>query len=497
MPSVSSLCPDVVLIGAGVLSATFAALLRELDPSLSLTIFEKLDSCGEESSDAWNNAGTGHAGYCELNYTPRRADGSIDISKALAVNTQFDASRQLWSHWVRKGRIADAATFVRRCPHVSLVWGAENVAFLKARHAAMSAHHCFATMQFSEDPTIIAQWAPLAMAGRDLSQPVAATRVEDGTDVDFGALTKALMKSLAPTVTTHYNHHVVDLTRLEDGRWRVTTADTRTGKTTTVLSRFVFVGAGGNALPLLQKSQIPEAAHYAGFPVSGLWLRCTNPEIAAHHHAKVYGQAPVGSPPMSVPHLDTRIIDGARCLLFGPYAGYSTKFLKSGSWTDYFRSLSMKNLIPAITAGKDNLPLVDYLVRQVLQSDETRFKALLDFYPQARPEDWTLARAGQRVQIISPRTGSRKGTLKFGTEIVQSADRSLVAVLGASPGASTGASIAVQIVRSCFPEQMTEQAWLPKLREIFPAWDADLCTNATLCLELRKETANVLNLTAE
>ncbi|MBF0889837.1 malate dehydrogenase (quinone) [Gluconobacter sp. LMG 1744] len=498
MPSVSSLCPDVVLIGAGIMSSTLAALLRELDPSLSMMMFETLADCGQESSYAWNNAGTGHAGNCELNYTPQRADGSIDISKALAINTEFDLSRQLWAHWVREGRIANPAAFVQPCPHISLVWGAENVAFLKARYEAMVAHHCFADMEYTSDPAVIAQWAPLAMAGRDTSQPVAATRIQEGTDVNFGTLTHALTASLKSdrNIAIHYNHRVTGLTRTTDGRWRVTATDTESGHTTTVLTRFVFIGAGGNALPLLQASGIPEAAHYAGFPVSGLWLRCMDPSVTAQHHAKVYGKAPVGSPPMSVPHLDTRVIDGKSCLLFGPYAGFSTKFLKSGSWTDYFRSLTPQNIIPALTAGKDNLGLLDYLVRQVLQTNEDRFKALQDFYPTARPEDWTKVVAGQRVQIIRPDKGLH-GTLRFGTELVKSADRSLMAILGASPGASVAASVALQVVQHVFPERLTEADWLPRLRQVFPAYGIDLIKDAQACATLREETARVLKITVK
>ncbi|MBS1085134.1 malate dehydrogenase (quinone) [Gluconobacter sphaericus] len=498
MTSLSSLCPDIVLIGAGIMSSTLAALLRELDPSLSMVMFETLADCGQESSYAWNNAGTGHAGNCELNYTPQRADGSVDISKALAVNTEFDLSRQLWAHWVRAGRIADPAAFVQPCPHISLVWGAENMAFLKARYEAMVAHHCFADMEYTDDPAVIAHWAPLAMAGRDTTQPVAATRIKEGTDVNFGSLTHALTASLKTdrNVSIHYNHRVTGLTRTEDGRWRVTATDTENGHATTVLTRFVFIGAGGNALPLLQKSGIPEATQYAGFPVSGLWLRCTAPTITRQHHAKVYGKAPVGSPPMSVPHLDTRVIDGKSCLLFGPYAGFSTKFLKSGSWTDYFRSITTKNIIPALTAGKDNLDLLDYLVKQVIQTKEARFRALLDFYPNARPEDWSKVVAGQRVQIIRPDSGLH-GKLRFGTELVKNADRSLVAVLGASPGASIAASVALQVVQGCFPERLVEGDWLPRLRQVFPAYGVDLTQDAAACATLRRDTAQVLGIASE
>ncbi|MFT9380521.1 MULTISPECIES: malate dehydrogenase (quinone) [unclassified Gluconobacter] len=497
MSSASAAFPDVVLIGGGIMSATFAALLKELSPELSITLFETLEQCGQESSKAWNNAGTGHAGNCELNYTPQRADGSVDISKALAVNTEFDISRQLWAHWVRTGRIADPSTFIHACPHVSLVWGEADVAFLKARYNAMAGHHCFDGMEYSEDPAVIASWAPLAMEGRDLSIPVAATRIKSGTDVDFGALTRSLLSGMQNTTGFHsfYRHRVTDLTKTTDGRWRVTAVNMQTGAHRSVLTRFVFIGAGGAALPLLQKSGIPEARRYAGFPVSGLWLQCTNPAITQRHHAKVYGKAPVGSPPMSVPHLDTRVIDGKSCLLFGPYAGFSTKFLKSGSWRDYFHSLNNSNIIPAMTAGKDNLSLLNYLVREVTQSNHKRFQSLLNFYPQANESQWTKIVAGQRVQIIKPDKGLH-GVLRFGTELVRSSDQSLVAILGASPGASIAASVALQVVEKCFSQKISPNEWLPRLKEIFPAYGVDLKQNATLCRELRTNTAATLNIDA-
>ena len=495
MSSASATFPDVVLIGGGVMSATFAALLKELSPELSITMFETLEHCGQESSKAWNNAGTGHAGNCELNYTPQRPDGSVDISKALAVNTEFDISRQLWSHWVRSGRLADAGSFIHACPHVSLVWGEEDVAFLKARYDAMASHHCFDGMEYSEDPAVIADWAPLAMEGRDPSVPVAATRIRSGTDVDFGSLTRSLFSSLEKETGFHsfYRHRVTDLVKTTDGRWRVTGVNTQTGARRSVLTRFVFVGAGGAALPLLQKSGVPEAHRYAGFPVSGLWLQCTDPAITQRHHAKVYGKAPVGSPPMSVPHLDTRVIDGKSCLLFGPYAGFSTKFLKSGSWMDYFRSLNGGNIIPAITAAKDNLSLMNYLVREVMQSDPKRFRSLLNFYPRANENQWTKIVAGQRVQIIKPDNGLH-GVLRFGTELVRSSDQSLAAVLGASPGASIAASVALQVVEKCFPQNVTPAGWLPRLKEIFPAYGVDLKASPELCRDVRRETAQTLKI---
>ncbi len=431
--------PDIVLIGAGVMSASFAALIRSLDPSLTISVFETLDSCARESSEAWNNAGTGHAAYCELNYTTRRKDGSIDIAKALDVNTEFDLSRQLWTYLVEKNWIDNPSAFIRNCPHMSFVRGEENVAFLRARYEAMVQHHCFDTMSYSEDAATIAQWAPLMMGRRISGEKLAATRVTEGTDVDFGTLTRLLFSRLEQEqgVSVHYRHKVTALTREPGGRWRVSTLDTSTGETKTISAGFVFVGAGGAALDLLKRADLPEAHGYAGFPVSGLFLHADNLDLCQRHTAKVYGKAAVGSPPMSVPHLDTRVIGGRPYLLFGPYAGFTTKFLKSGRWTDLPRSITRDNIKAMLDVMVDNRDLVRYLVGQVIQKQSSRFAALQDFYPAAREHDWRVAVAGQRVQIIKTENG--RGTLKFGTEVLSAQDRSLAAVLGASPGASIAA----------------------------------------------------------
>jgi malate dehydrogenase (quinone) len=492
--------PDVVLIGAGIMSATLGTLLKALEPSLAITLFETLDDCGRESSDGWNNAGTGHAANCELNYTPQRADGSVDISRALQVNTEFDLSRQLWSYLVRAGAIPDPAAFIHACPHMSFVWGEANVAFLRARHAAMAAHHCYHGMEYSEDHAVIAQWAPLIMEGRDPAQPVAATRIDSGADVDYGALTHLLVGHLAgqPGVSLRYQRRVEALARGDDGRWRVTAA-TADGGEETVSAKFVFIGAGGGALPLLQKSGIPEGRGYGGFPVSGIWLRCDVDAVSHRHHAKVYGKAASGSPPMSVPHLDTRIIGGKQSLLFGPYAGFSTRFLKHGALTDLFASLRADNIIPLLDVARDNIQLTEYLIGQVMQSADHQFETLQQFFPRARRQDWTRAVAGQRVQTIRPHLAPgwfphEEGLLEFGTEVVSAADKSLVALLGASPGASTAAFIAVEVLQRCFDASLTETGWLPRLREIIPTYGIDLTRDAEACRASRKATAATLGL---
>jgi malate dehydrogenase (quinone) len=488
--------PDVVLIGAGIMSATVGTVLKELAPSLRVAMIERLNDCGQESSQAWNNAGTGHAANCELNYTPQQPDGSIDISAALKVNTEFDLSRQLWTHLVRKGAIPDPRAFIHPCPHMSFVWGDENVAFLRARFAAMSAHHCFRGMEYTEDRAKIAEWAPLTMEGRDPDEPVAATRMATGADVDYGSLTHLLVAQLKAQegFDLRYNREVVDLEREDGGRWRVTIEDVYDGTRQSLSAGFVFIGAGGASIDLLQKSGIPEGTGYGGFPVSGIWLRCEVDEVTKHHHAKVYGKAASGSPPMSVPHLDTRVINGKTSLLFGPYAGFSTKFLKSGSFTDLFRSLTIHNITPLLDVAKDNAALEEYLIGQVFQTRHHQFEMLRQFFPGAKREDWQEAVAGQRVQIIKPDKDGIGGQLEFGTELVAAADKSIVALLGASPGASTAAFVAMEVLETCFADQLVEQGWLPALKAMIPTYGVDLTQDADACLKARADTAPVLKL---
>jgi malate dehydrogenase (quinone) len=486
---------DVALIGAGIMSATLGTVLKELEPSLTVSLFEALDDCAQESSEAWNNAGTGHAANCELNYTPQRADGSIDISKALDVNTEFDISRQLWTHLVRKGAIPDPREFIHPCPHMSFVWGKENVAFLRRRYAEMSAHHCYHGMEYSEDRATIAQWAPLIIAGREENQEIAATRIVTGTDVDYGALTHLLVAQLSAQsgFSVHYNQQVIGLERDSDGRWLVTAEDAQDKTRQTVAAKFVFIGAGGASLDLLQRSGIPEGKGYGGFPVSGIWLRCDIDAVSGQHHAKVYGKAAEGSPPMSVPHLDTRIIAGRKHLLFGPYAGFSTKFLKHGSLTDLFRSITFDNIGPLLDVARDNFALTEYLVGQVLQSASHQFALLRQFFPHAARADWREAVAGQRVQIIKP-DHERGGVLEFGTELVPSEDKSLVALLGASPGASTAAFIAMHVLGLCFAEKLSNDGWLPGLKRMIPTYGIDLKSDADACRHIRAETAAALKI---
>ncbi|WP_414444709.1 malate dehydrogenase (quinone) [Burkholderia sp. 22PA0106] len=486
---------DVVLIGAGIMGATVGTVLKELDPSLSVVMFETLHDCALESSDGWNNAGTGHAANCELNYTPELPDGSVDIAKALEVNVQFDTSRQLWAHLVKTGKIADPAAFIHACPHMSFVTGEANRKFLRERFRAMSSHHCYAGMEYSEDSKQIAEWAPLLMEGRDPATPLAATRMATGSDVDYGALTHLLVAQLAGQsgFSVHYQHRVVGLARHESGAWQVEVENRETGEISITLAKFVFIGAGGASIELLQKSGIPEGHGYGGFPVSGVWLRCDVDAVAQRHHAKVYGKAAHGSPPMSVPHLDTRVVGGKRSVLFGPYAGFSTKFLKEGSYLDLFKSVRPANILPMLDVARHSLQLEEYLVGQIVQTPHQMFETLQGFYPGAREEDWTEAVAGQRVQIIKA-NGKGGGELEFGTELVASQDKSIVALMGASPGASTAAHIALEVLRTCFSDRMTDGDWLPRLKQIIPTYGIDLKQDGEACREIRAHTAAVLGL---
>lgn len=487
--------PDIVLVGAGIMSATLGVLLKELQPDLTIEIFESLDTVAKESSDAWNNAGTGHAALCELNYTPHKADGSIDIAKALPINAAFEVSKQLWSFLLNKGHIKSPETFISRIPHMSFVHGAKNVEYLRKRFQALSAHHLFAGMEFSDHAAEIAEWIPLVMEGRDPAEPVAATRYANGTDVNFGALTRNLigyLKSLGG-VTVNLQHEVINLHRNADKTWRLYVHDNEADEERCVDTKFVFLGAGGGALPLLQKSNIPEGKGFGGFPVSGQWLRCTNPELIERHYAKVYGKAAIGAPPMSVPHLDTRMIDGKKGLLFGPFAGFTTKYLKNGSLLDFPFAIQPNNFVPMTAAAFQNIGLTRYLIGQILQSPQDRIAALREYLPNVRIEDWQLAIAGQRVQVVK-RDKKYIGMLQFGTEVIHARDGSLACLLGASPGASTAVSIMLELIEDCFGDKLKSEAWQAKLKEMIPSHGESLITNAALHERISSATRETLGL---
>lgn len=486
---------DVILIGAGIMSATLGSLLKELVPSWKITVLERLAGAGEESSNEWNNAGTGHASLCELNYTVEKPDGSIDISKAVKVNEEYQVSKQFWSYLVNSKLISNPRDFIAPVPHMSFVQGEQDVAFLKKRYEAMSVNPLFQGMEFSDNPGKLKEWIPLMMKDRTLNKPIAATRIESGTDVNFGALTRLLFTHLKhKKVDIKFKQQVDDIKRTGDGLWELKIRNVDSGTVEHQTAKFVFIGGGGGSLHLLQKSGIPEGKRIGGFPVSGLFMVCRNPDVVAQHCAKVYGKASVGAPPMSVPHLDTRLIDKKEALLFGPFAGFSPKFLKFGSMFDLITSVKPHNLVTMLAAGVKNVPLTTYLIKQVMLSKEQRMEELRQFVPNARSEDWDLLVAGQRVQIIKD-TAAGKGTLQFGTEVISAADGSIAALLGASPGASTAVSVMLEVIRRCFPQHL--KAWEPKIKKMIPSYGVSLLDHPTLIHDIHTSTAQTLGLNRE
>lgn len=483
---------DVALIGGGIMSATLGAILKQLEPEWDIQIFERLGDVALESSNPWNNAGTGHAALCELNYTPERADGTIDITSAVKVNEQFQVSRQFWAHLVSAGALPDPKAFINPTPHMSFVWGESNVEYLRKRYEAIKDHPLFAGMEYSDDARVIRSWAPLLIPGRKKSQPIAATRTTAGTDVDFGALTRQLTRYLTDNgATLNLEQRVTNIKRQRDGLWKIKLRRDVGLTPSEVTARFVFVGAGGHALNLLQKSGIKEIRGYGGFPVSGEFLRTDNPEIVQRHAAKVYGKAAVGSPPMSVPHLDLRVVDGTGSLMFGPYAGFSPKFLKTGSYLDLFASIRWHNIVPMVAAGLSNLSLVSYLLSQLIASPKKKFEALEEFFPNGNPDDWYRITAGQRVQVIK-KDAQKLGVLQFGTEVVASEDGTIAGLLGASPGASTAVPIMFGLIEKCFPDRFIE--WQPRLKKMVPSFGTQLSEKPAAAKKALAATAKALEI---
>ncbi|MFA9560147.1 malate:quinone oxidoreductase [Evansella sp. AB-rgal1] len=484
---------DVILIGAGIMSATLGTLLKELVPDWKITVFEKLASAGEESSNEWNNAGTGHAALCELNYTVEKPDGSLDVSKAIKINEQFQDSMQFWSYLVNSNRLSNPEDFIRQLPHMSFVQGEKDVHFLQNRFKALSNNPLFSGMEFSDDPEKLMEWIPLIMQERSTTEPIAATKIDSGTDINFGALTRKMFTNLeSQNVEMNYQHSVEDMKRTSDGQWELKVRNNENDTMERHTAKFVFIGSGGGSLHLLQKSGIPEGKNFGGFPVSGIFMVCNNPFVAEQHHAKVYGKAKVGAPPMSVPHLDTRFINDKKELLFGPFAGFSPKFLKTGSVFDLITSVKPNNLLTMLAAGAKNMSLTKYLIQQIMLSKEQRMEELREFIPNAKSEDWDLVVAGQRVQVIKDTEAGGKGTLQFGTEVVSAADGSIAALLGASPGASTAVSVMLEIIEKCFPEYVPE--WEPKLKEMIPSYGLSLVENPEFLEEMKTSTAEALGL---
>ncbi|MBF4566550.1 malate:quinone oxidoreductase [Plantibacter sp. VKM Ac-2876] len=477
---------DVALIGGGIMSATLAALIHQVQPDWKVEVYERLSDVALESSNPWNNAGTGHAALCELNYMPQDAHGHVDPAKAIGINEQFQLSRQFWSHLVEEGLLGAPDTFINPTPHMTFVRGDKDVEYLRKRYEALKDQPLFAGIEFSEDPAVIAEWAPLLINRRAVGERIAATRITAGTDVDFGSLTHKLFGA-APNAHVRTNHEVRSLKRLKDGTWRIRGRQTLGRSPMEINARFVFVGAGGWALKLLQKSGIPEIKGYGVFPIGGQFLRTDNPAVVSKHQAKVYSQASVGAPPMSVPHLDTRVVDGQASLLFGPYATFSPKFLKRGSMLDLVTQVRPHNLLPMLAVAKDNPSLITYLIGQLLQSRKQKMDSLREFLPTAKDEDWYLIEAGQRAQVMK-KDKAKGGVLQFGTEVITGADGTIAGLLGASPGASTAVPIMLDVLRKCFPDRMT--AWEPRLREMIPTYGSTLN-------DVPETAAKVLGSTAE
>lgn len=482
---------DVILIGGGIMSATLGTLLKELSPEKEIKLFERLDQPGEESSNVWNNAGTGHSALCELNYTKEGKDGSVDITKAIKINEQYQVSKQFWTYLVRTGQLDSPGKFIQSVPHMSFVKGENNVRFLKSRVDSLQKNVLFEKMEISEDPEKIKKWVPLMMEGRKSEEPIAITYDETGTDVNFGALTKKLISNLQEKhVEVNYKHEVQDIKKQDNGNWNVIIKDLTSGQITNYETEFVFIGAGGASLPLLQKTGIKESKHIGGFPVSGLFLRCKNPDVIKQHHAKVYGKAEVGAPPMSVPHLDTRFVNGERSLLFGPFAGFSPKFLKTGSYLDLIKSVKPNNIVTMLSAGVKEFNLTKYLVSQLMLSNEERIDDLRVFFPEAKDEDWEVITAGQRVQVIKD-TDKSKGNLQFGTEVITSEDGTLAALLGASPGASTAVDIMFDVLQRCYQSEFSD--WESKIKEMVPSFGLKLSEHEDVYHAVNKEITKYLN----
>ncbi len=463
---------DVALIGSGVMSANLGALLKCLDPNLNIELYEVTDGLSMESSNGWNNAGTGHAGICELSYTPDRgADGKVKVGKAVEIFEQFEQTKQFWAYAVRSGMIDKPSEFIIAVPHISFVYGQEQVDFLKSRFEGMSAHPFFSEMEYTEDPEKIHEWAPLLMEGRH-EMPVAATRMEAGTDVNFGELSRKLIHWLGEQdgCSFYSQNRVIDLNRCTDG-WELMIKDLKNGTTRSRRAKFVFIGAGGGSLLLLQKAGVSEIEGYGGFPIGGQWLVCDEPEIVKKHDAKVYGLSPGAAPTMAVPHLDSRWLEGKKALLFGPYAAWTSKFLhRGGSFLDLPGSIKFHNILTLVKVGIANIPLVRYLIQQGIQSMNTRMKELRNFYPGANVRDWKLVDAGIRVQAIKKEDGDA-GIVHFGTEVMTTKDKSLSALLGASPGASVCVNIVLEVARKCFSDLFKNEESRKKVKEMIPTYD--------------------------
>ena len=486
---------DLICVGGGIMSATLALMLKLIDSSVKIAIFERLDKVAQESSEAWNNSGTGHSAFCELNYTPEKEDGGIDISKAIQIFDQFEKSKQFWAYLVEQNLVKNPKQFIHKAPHHSWVTGKDNVEFLKKRFEKMSQEFAFREMEFSEDHSTLKEWFPLIMKNRDhSSEPMAATRMELGTEVNFGNITEQFFSILEEKFDTPVfrNHDVLDVDPDQED-WLVEVKDLNNEQKKYYDADHVFIGAGGGALPLLQKVEIEEKKGYGGFPVSGQWLVCKNREVIEKHDAKVYSKAGPDAPPMSTPHLDTRYINGKKELMFGPFAGFNTKFLKEGSYTDLIKSIKLDNISSMLGAFWHNIPLTEYLISQVSKDHEDRMNDLREFVKDAKSKDWELKVAGQRVQIIK-KDEEKGGSLEFGTDVVHNQEGSITALLGASPGASTAVHIMIEIIQLAFPELLQQKEKAEKLSAMIPFWNRDLTQHQDEFKEIQQKCMEILQL---
>ena len=482
---------DVVCIGGGIMSVTLSKLLQELDPNISITIYEKLSNCALESTQSSNNAGTGHAGFCELNYTPLNNRQNVKIDRAIKINREFDVSLQFWSFLAKKYKSFKPKAFITQVPHISLVKGKKNILFLKQRFKALSKSRLFKDMQFTSNKAILKKWAPLVDV--ESKDKIAMTRVEYGSDVDFQSLSHHMLKILSSNkeFALHTHHEVKLISQKEDKTWDIKIYCPINKESISVNARFVFIGAGGASIHLLQKSNIKNQIGYAGFPINGEWLICKNPYLTMRHFSKIYGLAGPKAPPMSAPHLDLRLINGKRQIMFGPFASFTFKFLKTGSYLDLVKSINIRNIAPMLYVFLSNLNLFWYLIKQSGHSYKEKMNALKEFYPLANEKDWKLVSAGKRVQIIKPykKIG---GKLEFGTEVVWSDDSSLAALLGASPGASTSVYSMLNVIEKSFKGRINAKVWKNKIKKMVPSYNQDLSKQPSLFNKTRRSTYKTL-----
>ncbi|MEE9408885.1 MAG: malate dehydrogenase (quinone) [Polaribacter sp.] len=476
---------DLICVGGGIMSATLALITKLLKPEMNILILERLDKVAQESSAAWNNAGTGHSALCELNYCPEE-NGKVSIKKAINICTQYETSKQFWSYLTNEGLLENPEEFIASVKHHSWVLGKENAAYLEKRFKEFKEHFMFDSIEFTRESSKMKEWFPLITKDRTEDEIMAASRIDRGTEMNYGSLTEKLFAILEKKFDTpvHCNMEVLDIDPDTDLDWTVEVRNLKTDEQYNLEAEHVFIGAGGGSLLLLQKVEIDEKEGYGGFPVSGEWLVCKNEEIIKQHNAKVYSKAGLRDPPMSTPHLDTRYIDGKRQLMFGPFAGFSPKFLKEGSNLDLFKSIQFDNIPSMFGAFWHNLPLTKYLIEQVLMSKEDRMDSLRKFMKNANSDDWEVVKAGQRVQIIK-KDEFEGGKLQFGTEVIASKDGSITCLLGASPGASTATSIMLEVIEKAFPEIMNSKEGKEKLKQIVPFYKTEV-TKELFEVELEK-----------